>query len=1099
MFKESLEYFRGDELAATVFMTKYAYKGEKTPNDMHRRMSDAIAKVEHKYAKELTKEQLNSLSKYGLKLYYLFSKMNEKQISDEVFEWIKEFKYIVPGGSIMAGLGTDQLASLANCFVIDYPKDNMGSIFDTAKHMAYLSMRRGGVGTCLDYLRPNGSSVSNAAKTSSGPVSFMNLYSSVITTVGQNGRRGALMLAMSDRHPDIAEFVTSKNDLSKISGANISVKLSKKLLEAAEYDEDWITSFPINFDGIEDAIEATNILSKDVEYNKLIKCNDSKGKTAYLKKISAKELWNTIIQSAWKTAEPGILLWDNHMKYDPSAVYERLKPISTNPCVTGDTVILTRDGYRRIDSLVGRETEIWNGYEWSKVTPRITGYNQEIMVVKFSDGNTLKVTPYHKFILKDLTRVEAKDLKIGDALIKCKFPITEELCNTNIDVYNSATIQFNKGINTVDVSETSSVMNRIDWIQAFMDYFGCSKKNCILMYNKNEKFLHNVKYLLNSLGCNPKIKRDLDNYILIIYGRDLFNLSKLGLKVNSKINAKKKIPFIKVVSIEKQDHLEDKVYCFTEPKNHSGIFNGVITAQCGEQPLADKDSCRLSHLNLYSFVKNPFTEKAEIDYDLLYEMAYKQVYFLDDIIDIEVEHIQRIINKSDVQSEKDMWSKVQEIAKLGRRIGCGITGLGDCIAAMGESFPSSDYLIEKIMSVKLQAELDATIDLSIVRGAFELYDNSLEFSSIGIGRNDFYKFISETFPGQTSRMKLYGRRNVSVSTIAPVGSGSILTQTTSGIEPLFKGIYKRRRKVNDGEKYDFIDPYTNQKFQEFIVAHPKLKEYCSIVLGKNFDDLNEKEKYEVFKKSPYYGNEAGDIPWSKRLEIQAIATKYTTSAISTTINLVEDEPLSTVENIYRHAYALGLKGVTCYRENSRSGVLVDAKKQNNILGDRHAPKRPQILDARIHTMSANGKKYVCAIGFLNNAPYEIFLSWDNGLEKLPDNGKIVKIKSGYYQLQDNDGNVIIDNFSDLGDGDLEMITRLLSISMRSNVGYNFLVDQLSRGKGDITHFSKILARVLKKYVKDYEKSGETCPECGSKLIYQNGCTQCPSCSYSKCS
>lgn len=838
----SVKYFEGDELAAKVFLSKYAGEDEKTPDNMHQRLAYNIAVIERKYQKELVNKKINidKLSDLGRNYVRDLCESNDYQIRDKWFQLFKNFKYIVPGGSIMASLGKANNVSLANCFVIDGPQDKMEGIMDKGKEMAYLFMRRGGVGTHLDYLRPNGAMVNNASKTSTGAASFMEYYSTTVKTIGQNGRRGALMLCMSDRHPDIKEFITMKHDLTKVTGANVSVKVSKELLSAYKNNEDWLLKWPID-SNIEDFI---NWESEDFEYDKLY----STGKY-YFKKVKAVDLFELIVTSAWKTAEPGILLWDNMLNYDPASVYPRLKAISTNPC--------------------------------------------------------------------------------------------------------------------------------------------------------------------------------------------------------------------------------------------------------GEQPLGDADSCRLSHINLLSFVKNPFTSEASFDYELFRKVAYEHVIFLDDIIDLECKNVENIINHSDANSEKELWSRVLEAARKGRRIGCGFTALGDTIAAMNLSFKDSHYLVESIMETKFKAELEASIDLAYLRGTFLDYDYNLEYPE-DKPSNQWYEFLINNYPKLVSRMKELGRRNVSLSTVAPVGSGSLLTQTTSGIEPVFKTLYDRRVKVNAfDEKYDFVDPNTKEKFKVFTVAHKGFQKFCEVVTGKKFNELSKSMINTLFKSSPYYNNEAADIPWQTRLEIQAIVQKYTTSSISTTINLASDVSRDVVENIYLNADKMGLKGVTTYVDGSRSGVLVSTDNKTKD-PSRKAPKRPSELLSHIHNMKVQGKNYLCALGFYEGKPYEIFVCPTPEDIKLPDIGKIVKIKKGHYQLQDQEGKVIIENFVDVMDDQLEMITRILSISIRSDVGFNFLIDQLKKSKGELTAFHKVLARTIAKYVDNKAKSGEDCPICGAKMIFSNGCVVCPNDGYSHC-
>ena len=332
-----------------------------------------------------------------------------------------------------------------------------------------------------------------------------------------------------------------------------------------------------------------------------------------------------------------------------------------------------------------------------------------------------------------------------------------------------------------------------------------------------------------------------------------------------------------------------------------------------EQPLSAKDSCRLGSVNLYSFVKNKFRKNASFDYNKYYETVYNAILFMDNVIDAEIEYLQRIKADANDKSEEDLWDAVIKIAQKGRRIGVGFTALGDTIASMGLSFKESDDLVKKIMDVKMRAELDATIDLGYLKGSFGLFDLNKEYPD-NIPANDFYANMLKYYPDQIDRMKrLNTRRNVSTSTVAPSGSLSIIASkqgTTSGIEPLFKALYTRRRKVNATDKCDFVDPHTGERFIEFFVAHSGLIDFCKIKYDKDFNDLSKEEQIAVFNSSPYKDNEAESIHWEDRLRIQGIIQDRTSSAISTTINLHEKVDKSVVYNIYVNAYDSGLKGLT---------------------------------------------------------------------------------------------------------------------------------------------------------------------------------------------
>ena len=325
--EQVLEYFKGDELATDVFLSKYSLNGEETPNEMHDRLAKEFARVlwsEYGYI-EHPSHPIKYLSKFG---EHFFTNLWKSNKLEDVVIYIKSlfnnFEYIVPQGSVMGGVGTGAPVSYSNCFVIQSPEDSVESIMHTARDMAQIYKRRGGVGLDISNLRPNGSSVSNAAKTSTGAVSFMSLYSHITEVIGQEGRRGALMLSMDINHPDSPDFAIIKRDLSKVTGANISLKLNNAFIEAVKNDTDYILRWPIDLEVPE--------LREDLEYNKLESLASYGSLTGYVKKIRAKELWDTIVESNWLSAEPGIFNWEHLIDYDPTGVYPQLKPISTNPC-----------------------------------------------------------------------------------------------------------------------------------------------------------------------------------------------------------------------------------------------------------------------------------------------------------------------------------------------------------------------------------------------------------------------------------------------------------------------------------------------------------------------------------------------------------------------------------------------------------------------------------------------------------------------------------------------------------------------------------------------------------------------------------------------
>ncbi|WP_456463102.1 adenosylcobalamin-dependent ribonucleoside-diphosphate reductase [Lutibacter sp.] len=833
VLKSALAYFNNDELAATTWINKYAMKNKKgeflesTPHDMHRRMAIEFARIEKKYlGKEKSTE---GLSAYGKKREFLSE--------EAIFEMFKDFKYIIPQGSVMSSLGNkNTIASLSNCVVVPPVYDSYGGIFYTDQQLAQLFKRRCGVGVDLSNLRPNGASVSNSAGSTTGAVSFMNRFSNTTREVAQNGRRGALMLTMDIAHPDIEDFVTVKQDLSKITGANISLRLSDEFMIAVVNDDDFTLRWPID--------------SKNPKYTKTIK---------------AKELWNTIIKSAHNTAEPGLIFWDRQHFYSTSSIYPGFKNSSTNPC-------------------------------------------------------------------------------------------------------------------------------------------------------------------------------------------------------------------------------------------------SEIAMQGG-------DSCRLIAINLYSFVENPFTEKAKFNLKKFYKVTYESQRLMDDLVDLELEAVDKIFNKimhdkeplNIKQVEIDTWKLLYKTGKKGRRTGLGFTALADTMAALGKKFDTDEAIavIDEIMKTKFKAEFDSSIDMAITRGKFEIFSPEIEKFS------EFVQMIEKEFPSIYKRMMKYGRRNISISTVAPTGSLSMLAQTSSGIEPVFLLSYKRRRKVNqddDNAKIAYVDDL-GDAYEEFDVYHPKLKKWMEVT-GKT-----------DYKESPYNGATAPEIDWVKRVEMQALVQKYTTHSISSTINLASDVSVEMVGDIYIESWKKGLKGITVYRDGSRSGILVsnDDKKKKDKEGcyaDTIFPKRPKKIEAKVVRFQNDYDKWVAVVGVINNRPYEVFTGKIEDAFILPawlEKGWVIKNrdengKSRYdFQFLDKQGyKVTLEGLSRTFDKEYWNYAKLISGVLRHGMPIQYVVDlinNLNLYDENINTWKNGIARTLKQFVTDGTQAvDKKCPECGDPdgLIYEEGCLKCKNCGHSKC-
>ncbi len=828
---ESVKYFKGDELAASVWINKYAMKDsfgnlyEKSPEDMHRRLAKEFARIEAKYPNPMSE--------------------------DEIFELLKDFKYIIPQGGPMTGIGNNyQVASLSNCFVIgnEGPSDSYGGILKIDEEQVQLMKRRGGVGHDLSHIRPSGSPVLNSALTSTGIVPFMERYSNSTREVAQDGRRGALMLSVSIKHPDSESFIDAKMEQGKVTGANVSVKIDDEFMRAALSGEQYKQQYPIDSD------------NPKVE-----------------KMISAKQLWQKIIHNAWKSAEPGVLFWDTVLRESVADCYADL-------------------GYRTVST-------------------------------------------------------------------------------------------------------------------------------------------------------NP----------------------------------------------------------------------------CGEIPLCPYDSCRLIALNLYSYVENPFTPVAKFNFDLFKEHTMKAMRLNDDLIDLEMEKIEAILAKigSDPETESvkrtevELWQKIKEKSLGGRRTGLGITAEGDMLAALGYTYGNDKaiaFSVEVQKTLAVQAYRSSVI-MARERGAFPIYDSKREEHNPMIDR------IREADGELYKEMVKVGRRNISMLTIAPTGTTSLMTQTTSGIEPVFLPFYVRRRKVNPNDKNVkvSIKDEVGDCFEEFYVFHHKFLTWCDVqgydleqVKSMNVDQIN-----ELVAKSPYHKATSADIDWVAKVKMQGSIQKWVDHSISVTVNLPNSVTEQLVAEVYKTAWEVGCKGVTVYRDGSRTGVLVAAKEEKKQ--PAIAPKkRPKALEADVIRFLNGREHWIALVGKINGVPYEIFTGLvdedSRSIPKSVDSGYIVKEKdvntgvSRYdFHFVDKYGYTnIIGGISHMFNKEYWNYAKLISGVLRHGmpiVDVINLINGLQLDSEAINTWKNGVERSLKRYIPDGTKdeTGKKCPKCQSNdLIYQEGCLVCTNCGYSKC-
>lgn len=556
-------------------------------------------------------------------------------------------------------------------------------------------------------------------------------------------------------------------------------------------------------------------------------------------------------------------------------------------------------------------------------------------------------------------------------------------------------------------------------------------------------------------------------------------------------------------------------------------FKTISTNPCSELPLCEADSCRLIAINLFSYVKNPFTPNSEFDWGLFGEHVRAAQRLSDDLVDLEIEKIDKIIDKIEndddpdflKKTELELWQTIRQKAINGRRTGLGITGEGDMIAALGYRYGSDDCIrfVEMVHREMATYSYSESIILAKERGCFPIWNESKEDRNPFINRvlnylqTDFMVDRGEECPIVWDYER-YGRRNIANLTIAPTGTTSQLSQVTSGIEPLFLPVYKRRRKTTDPSKIVFTDP-NGDTWEEYRVIHPKFQMWhdlnwfkldshlFDIDYRKDIESMTDKEIDELVKLSPYCKSTSNDVDWVAKVKMQGAIQKWVDHSISVTVNLPKEATEELVSEVYMKAWESGCKGCTVYRDGSRAGVLLSDKKEDEIVY-YSAPKRPEILDCDIYHKTVLGQNWIVLVGLYKSKPYEIFafekiseIKWfSNDIKK----GKIRRVKGGHYRLinYSDKGECLIDNIIPLLKDDEQTGTRKYSLYLRHGVKPVYIVQQIDK-YATITSFDKVIARVLKNYTNG-EQTGDTCPNCHAKLIFADGCEKCPNGDYSRC-
>lgn len=716
-----------------------------------------------------------------------------------------------------------------------------------------LMKRRGGVGHDLSHIRPKGTPVKNSALTSTGLVPFMERYSNSTREVAQDGRRGALMMTVSIKHPDSEAFIDAKMTEGKVTGANVSVRIDDEFMQAAVEGKPYLQTYPV----------------------------DGSSEPVVTKEVDAAAIWGKIVHNAWKSAEPGVLFWDTVIRESVPDCYADLgfRTISTNPC--------------------------------------------------------------------------------------------------------------------------------------------------------------------------------------------------------------------------------------------------------GEIPLCPYDSCRLLAVNLYSYVKNPFTPQAEFDFDLFGKHIAKAQRIMDDIIDLEMEKIDTILAKVDSdpesaevkQTERHLWEKIRAKTLKGRRTGVGTTAEGDMIAALGLRYgtPEATAFSERVHRALALAAYRSSVVMASERGAFEIFDAAREKD------NPFIARLRDADPALYEDMVKHGRRNIACLTIAPTGTTSLMTRTTSGIEPVFMPVYKRRRKVNPNDpevRIDYVDE-SGDAFEEFIVYHPKFLTWMDINGIPRKDSYTQEELDALVAQSPYYKATSADVDWLEKVKMQGRVQKWVDHSISVTINLPSDVTEELVNRLYVEAWRSGCKGCTVYRDGSRSGVLISVEKKEEKpaekikIDDAHVVKRPVELEADVVRFQNNKEKWIAFVGLVDGEPYEIFTGLaddDDGIfcPKSVTHGKIIKAvdeqgnKRYDFQFINKRGyKTTIEGLSDKFNPEYWNYAKLISGVLRYGMPIPQvlkLVSSLELDSQSINTWKMGVERALKKYLPNGTKaSGQRCPNCGNEtLVYQEGCLICTSCGTSKC-
>lgn len=550
-------------------------------------------------------------------------------------------------------------------------------------------------------------------------------------------------------------------------------------------------------------------------------------------------------------------------------------------------------------------------------------------------------------------------------------------------------------------------------------------------------------------------------------------------------------------------------------KGYGERWKEKSTNPCAELALNEYDSCRLLAINLFSYVNNPFTKEAQFDFGLFKKHVRYAQRLMDDIVDLEIEKIDKIIEKvlSDPeplevkQVELNLWKNIKNRALEGRRTGLGVTAEGDMLAALNMVYGTklATSFSEDVHKNLAVAAYESSIDMAEERGTFKIWDREKDLNGGSKFIDRIYKQLSSEYQKKWIET---GRRNIALLTIAPTGTTSLMTQTTSGIESVFMPFYKRRRKTEDPEKCVFTDE-VGDMWEEYMVVHPKYKMWYEInrmgfvgIDKVDIEDLTEEEMETIYKMSPYYKATSNDVDYLGKVDMQGRVQKWVDHSISVTINMPKDVTEETVGKVYMKAWEVGCKGVTVYRDGSRSGVLISGKEENKegeiIYND--APKRPKNLPVDVYHKMALGKEFTILVGLLKGKPYEIFAFEQLSQSDFPkeiERAELTRVRKNHYRLTGYRGEqkFVIENIVDNMNDDEKFQTRDFSRSLRHGEHPKYICNDIDKSSF-ISSFRKVVSRVLKNYLTN-EDVKDKCPDCGGELKFESGCKSCD-CGWSAC-